>query len=286
MHAAGGIDPADPFFSVVTVSLNAVRTIEGTLASVEMQNAPFRIEHVCVDGGSTDGTRDLIDSWAAKSPRIHRIFEPDRGIFDAMNKGLGAARGEYVLFINADDFLVSPDVIARAMQGITARAPDNPGIVAGNVAMGKIGLRGVWRCRRTPRLISHVHGTGFFALHQGMLAQRALLQAVGGFDSRQRYAADVTQYYELEHMLKPLVRVVDMDIAFMQAGGNANSSWRAMWRGTKETYRYLGTRYGRARALGMVLAKTLQSVSEIRYGQPPHERWFAASVSANSRGSG
>ena len=126
MHAAAGRpDPRVPFVSVVTVSLNAARTIADTLVSVSMQQAPFEIEHGCVDGGSKDGTREIIDRWAVHSPRIRRVFEPDSGIFDAMNKGLRTARGDFVLFINADDFLVAEDVLARAMRGTSPGAADN-----------------------------------------------------------------------------------------------------------------------------------------------------------------
>ena len=76
------------------MSLNAGATIERTLASVALQQVTFGVEHICVDGGSSDHTRAIIDRWALRDSRILRIYEPDRGIYDAMNKGLGAAQGE------------------------------------------------------------------------------------------------------------------------------------------------------------------------------------------------
>ena len=103
--------------SIVTVSLNAASTIEATLASVALQQADFGVEHICVDGGSSDATLAIIDRWALRSPKIVRIYERDKGIFDAMNKGLRAAQGEYVLFLNADDFLVARDALAFALTG-------------------------------------------------------------------------------------------------------------------------------------------------------------------------
>src|SRR5258706_16478169 len=107
--------PVDPFISIVTVSLNAAATIEDTIASVSLQQANFDVEHICVDGGSTDGSREIIDRWTARVSHLRTIFEPDLGIFDAMNKGLRAARGEYVLFLNADDFLVAENTLATVM---------------------------------------------------------------------------------------------------------------------------------------------------------------------------
>jgi len=86
--------PPKPFVSVVTVSLNAAHTIADAIASVSLQETAFALEHICVDGGSVDETRSLIDAWAVRSKHIVRIYEPDTGIFDAMNKGLRAASGE------------------------------------------------------------------------------------------------------------------------------------------------------------------------------------------------
>ena len=116
-----------PLLSIVTVSLNAARTIGDTLASVARQEVGFEVEHVCVDGGSTDETRVIIDRYAVSSPGIVRVYEPDRGIFDAMNKGLRAARGEYVLFLNADDFSHQPhDSGGGARWGRSATPPRIP----------------------------------------------------------------------------------------------------------------------------------------------------------------
>jgi glycosyltransferase involved in cell wall biosynthesis len=277
MHpVAAPPSPSNPFVSVVTVSLNAAGTIEDTLASVSMQQAGFAIEHVCVDGGSNDGTREIIDRWAGKSAGIRRIYEPDSGLFDAMNKGLRAARGEYVLFLNADDFLAAADVLARAMHGLVPGVTGNPDLVVGDVAMGQLGRRGIWRHRRVPRILSRRRGTGFFALHQGMLAKRYLLEGAGGFDARQRLAADVNQYYDLERLFRPSLRIVDLDVAFMRADGAANAGLGAMWRGSVEIYRHLLPTHGVVRSITMVLAKSVQSFTEVRYGRAPHERWFVA----------
>lgn len=267
-------EAAAPFVSVVTVSLNSAATIEATLASVALQDADFGIEHVCVDGGSSDGTRDIIDCWGHRSSRVRRVFEPDSGIFDAMNKGLRACRGEYVLYLNADDFLVAPNTIRRAMGGLEPGGPDNPGIVAGNVRMGRGDGNGFWRRRRVPKLLTSIRGTGFFPLHQGMFASRRLLEDVGGFDQHLRIAADVTQFYEMERLFRPSVRLLPFDVAFMLAGGAANAGVHAMVHGSLEIYRHLRKTHGVIRASSMLAAKTLQSISELRYGRVGCRRWM------------
>ncbi len=263
-----------PLLSIVTVSLNAAGSIGDTLASVAAQRGEVDIEHVCVDGGSRDATRSIIDAAAARSPRITRVFEPDRGIYDAMNKGWKASTGEYVLYLNADDFLVAPDSIAAAMHGLRPGAADNPDMIVADVAMGRLGSRGLWRHRRVPRLLAGCPQMGWFPVHQGRLVKRSLIEAVGGFDAGMRLAADVTQYYDMEDLRRLSIRVLRRDIAFMRAGGAANGSAGAMWLGTREIYAHLRRSRGRVRSAAMALVKTCQSVSELRYGRCPHRRWF------------
>ena len=264
-----------PLVSVVTVSLNAGGTIADTLASVALQNVDFAIEHVCVDGGSSDDTRAVIDRWAAQSGRITRVYERDNGIFDAMNKGLHAASGEYVLFLNADDFLVSRDTLATAMSGVRPGAQSMPDLITGHVAMARLGTRGLWRHRRIPRLLGRL--PGLFPIHQGQIVKRALLIELGGYDSRMRLASDVTLYYELERCFRLAVRRLDTDFTFMRAGGAANAGIRAMLLGSLEIYRSLKSTRGAAKAAVMVCVKTLQSLLELRYGTCPHQRWFSSS---------
>jgi glycosyltransferase involved in cell wall biosynthesis len=269
----------DLLLSVVTVSLNAAATIERTLASVALQQLNFGVEHICVDGGSSDHTRAIIDRWALGDPRIIRIYEPDNGIFDAMNKGLRAARGEYVLFLNADDFLVARDVLALALTGCVHGGGDNPDLIVGDAVMGRVGQVGFWRHRRVPRLLGRVRGFGMYPVHQAQFSKRRLLEAVQGFDARLRLAADVNQYYDLERRLRPSTRLVGADVAFMQAGGAANAGLKAVCLGSIEIYRHLSAEVGGPKAALMVLVKTLQSISEIRFGRCPHECWFVVNHS-------
>jgi glycosyltransferase involved in cell wall biosynthesis len=269
-----GKQPMDLLLSIVTVSLNAAATIERTLASVTQQQVDFGVEHICIDGGSNDHTREVIDRWALHNPRIVRIYEPDKGIYEAMNKGLGAARGEYVLFLNADDFLVARNTLALALTGCVYGGADNPDLVVGDAVMGKLGRVGLWRRRRVPRLLGRVRGFGMYPVHQAQFSKRRLLEAVNGFDARLRIAADINQYYDIERRFHPSTRLVGADVAFMEAGGAANAGLKAMRLGTFEIYRHLSAEVGSAKAALMVLIKTLQSISEIRFGSCPHQCWF------------
>ena len=265
----------NPFISIITVSLNAEATIEDTLMSVWQQQRSFDIEHICVDGGSTDRTRDVIDAWALRAGHIRRIYELDHGIFDAMNKGLRAAKGEYVIFLNADDFLVAPDTLAKAMD--TARPGDNenPDLIVGDVSMGVIGGHGLWRHRRAPRLLARVRGTGLFPIQQGLFAKRGVLEHAGGFDARLKLGSDVNLFYDLERTVNLKTHLLRTDVTFMRAGGAANAGLWAVWLGTREIYAHLVPTHGVVRSAIMVLIKSLQSLSELRYGHCRHGRWFA-----------
>jgi glycosyltransferase len=113
------LNPA-PKVSLVTVTLNAGATLARTIESAQRQS--FRdIEHVVVDGASSDGTRDLLPK--ALRPQDYWISEPDSGISDAMNKGVALARGSYVQFIHADDWL-SPDQIEHAVETLERSEAD------------------------------------------------------------------------------------------------------------------------------------------------------------------
>ena len=86
--------------SVITVCFNSAQTIESTLRSVANQ-ADAEVEHIVVDGASTDNTATILQSHLHQLARV--ISEPDRGIYDAMNKGVRVATGDVIGFLNADD---------------------------------------------------------------------------------------------------------------------------------------------------------------------------------------
>ena len=91
-----------PLISVITVSYNAVSTIEDTILSVINQTYP-NIEYIIIDGGSADGTVDIIEKYVDRIS--YWVSEPDKGIYDAMNKGLKVANGDWAIFMGSDDYV-------------------------------------------------------------------------------------------------------------------------------------------------------------------------------------
>ena len=100
-----------PLVSVITVCFNAGRTIRRTIHSVLEQTYP-NIEYLVVDGGSSDATLDILREYEG---RLSFTTEPDRGMYDAMNKGIRRARGKWIHIVNADDWYASPDALARTV---------------------------------------------------------------------------------------------------------------------------------------------------------------------------
>src|SRR5690554_5935160 len=107
-----------PTLSVITVVYNNVKDIARTLHSVLDQSYPH-IEYVVVDGGSTDGTLAVLRQYEDRISQL--ISEPDEGIYDAMNKGLRMATGDYVLFMNSGDQLYASNTV----EAVFASAPDS-----------------------------------------------------------------------------------------------------------------------------------------------------------------
>lgn len=108
----------DTLISIVTVSYNAVLTIEQTILSVINQTYP-NVEYIIIDGGSTDGTVDIIKKYEDKI--AYWVSEPDKGIYDAMNKGVVVATGEWINFMNAGDIFTDGDVIDKLFHQIRGK---------------------------------------------------------------------------------------------------------------------------------------------------------------------
>ena len=114
--------------SVITPVYNGEKFIESCIKVVIEQNCPDA-EHIIVDGGSTDGTVNIIKQYAEQYPHISWVSEPDKGQSDAMNKGLALAKGEIIGFLNVDDFY-EPNVLKRVLQ-IFKTLPE-PSLLLGN----------------------------------------------------------------------------------------------------------------------------------------------------------
>lgn len=173
-----------PLFSIITVTRNAETTLPATLRSVEEQTCPL-FEMIVVDGASTDGTVDLIKQSPVQNLRW--ISEPDCGIYDAMNKGLAMAKGDYVVFLNAGDAFHAPDVLERLADA--AIRHDYPGIIYGQTDIVDASRRRIGeRHLRAPEHLSlRSFADGMLVCHQAFVALRKITDV---YDTDYRFSAD------------------------------------------------------------------------------------------------
>jgi glycosyltransferase involved in cell wall biosynthesis len=120
----------DKKISIITICKNSEKTISKCIESVIWQTYS-NIEYIIIDGASTDNTLNIIDKYKNEVSKL--ISEPDQGIYDAMNKGIDVSMGEYIIFCNADDYLISDHSIDCVMQLINANANYDYDIFYGNV---------------------------------------------------------------------------------------------------------------------------------------------------------
>lgn len=175
----GELPKHEPKFSVITVCRNAEKTIERTIRSVIAQTYPNK-EFVVVDGASKDGTLGIIEKYREQIDVF--VSEPDKGIYDAMNKAVSLATGDYVIFINADDYLYDENVLRRASE-----VPEADFLFGGQYDLCPDGK--LLPAKNLDGLDAYHLFRGFFA-HQTIFAKRNLWKRFGGFDQNYKICAD------------------------------------------------------------------------------------------------
>ena len=211
---------ASPLFSVVTVSLNAAASIAEALDSALAQEFDD-FEIVVVDGGSTDSTLDIVrEREASAAGRLRWISEPDKGLYDAMNKGLGLARGRYIEYLGADDLLVPGALQAVARVVAEQGGETGPDIVCGAVRVA--GPHGDWDEPAAP-LVRRGMPQRAPVRHQSTFVRAEKLRAVAGFDTRYRIAADYDAYLKL-HEAGASERLIAETLSEFRLGGVSSTN--------------------------------------------------------------
>lgn len=198
----------EPAITIVTVCFNSAATIEKTIKSVLSQDYP-RLDYVIIDGGSTDGTVEIVKKYESRLGYF--VSEKDKGISDAFNKGVAAAKGDVICMINSDDSLVP-----GALRHIAAAYDGQTDVYRGNVIVVNpaTGFRG----REIPSMRFPLAPLTIRCAHQGTFVTPAAYRRFGGYDLRFRYMMDydlLTRYYRRGARF----RYVDADIAEFSLGG-------------------------------------------------------------------
>jgi glycosyltransferase involved in cell wall biosynthesis len=209
-----------PSISVITPTFNAAGTLEETLASLAAQDYAG-LEHIVVDGGSTDGTLEILEREAAAG-NLRFISEPDDGLSDAFNKGVAMATGDWVGWLNADD-VYEPGalpVIGEAIAGSPGAewATGRCKIIGGD---GEETRRAVTAYKNwlLDRYSIDLYLTNNFISSPATFVRRDVLAAIGALDTRFKYSADYDLWLRLARRGDPLI--VDAGIArFRMAEGS------------------------------------------------------------------
>lgn len=205
-----------PTLSVITVVYNNAADIERTLLSVINQTYP-NIEYIVIDGASTDGTLQIIEKYTNKIAKL--ISEPDKGIYDAMNKGLALATGDYVIFMNSADEFYSAETVAN----VFATAPDADIYYGETEMIGPNNESLGQRRHKTPENFTWLDFKyGMSISHQAIYIKRSLVKS---YDPKYQLSADIDWILYAAKKAKTVVNVHQY-VAKYKVGGMSKHKHR------------------------------------------------------------
>lgn len=218
--------------SIITASYNCADSIAETLRSVAEQDHED-IEHILVDGGSTDGTMAVAKANAGRL--AHVISEPDNGVYDAFNKGLRRATGDAIAFLSSGDTYISSRAVSRlatALSGAGVEAAFADVLVVDAENHERVIRR--YRSRRfSPKLMPY----GFMPAHPSLFLRQEVYQRIGEYNTSFRIAADFELCLRVFVRNHTVYRCLNEPMVRMPAGGLSNRGWRSKLQITREMQR-------------------------------------------------
>lgn len=216
--------------SVITVSYNSALTIKDTLQSVSLQRYED-FEHLIIDGGSKDGTLEIIRSW--KDYPVRLISESDEGIYDAMNKGLVLATGEIVGFLNSDDVYADSSVMTKIANTFQDESVD---ACFGDLVYVSRDSSHIVRYWRSKPFIGGSFAKGWCPAHPTFYVRKLVIERLGLFDKSFKLAADME--FMMRYLERGKIRSVYIPgvLVKMRVGGVTNQSWKNIVQQNKEIF--------------------------------------------------
>lgn len=211
--------------TIITATYNSGGTVRNTLESVlEQTYADF--EHLIVDGASKDNTLDIVKEYLPRyHGRLRYISEPDKGIYDAMNKGIAMATGDVVGILNSDDFYTANDVLEQVAKVLADESID--------AAYGDVHYVDDDNLSKCVRYYSsHLfHRSwmrfGFMPAHPSFYCRRSVYKRFGTFDLSYKVAADFENLLRLIFVYRIRTRYIPKDFVTMRTGGVSSSGLRS-----------------------------------------------------------
>lgn len=217
-----------PRVSIITVSYNAASTIEDTIKSVLQQDYP-NIEYIIVDGASGDQTMEIVQSFRKKIASV--ISEPDKGIYDGMNKGIDLATGEIVGILNSDDFYASKSVISKI---VNTFKPDTQAVYADLDYVDPVNTDKIVRRWKSGIYEQGAFKKGWMPPHPTFFVRRSIYQKYGKFSMELKSAADYEFMLRTIHKHQIAIEYLPETIIKMRTGGASNASFKNRIKANRE----------------------------------------------------
>ena len=221
-------------FTVITVTYNARQTLKRTIKSVQEQTYPW-IEHIIMDGNSTDGTVALIEQL--KDENTHWVSEKDNGIYDAMNKATALAQDSYICYLNAGDAFYDKDTVENLMSA--ALNNNQPDILYGEtVVVNNEGKFLYNRRLKAPTVLTwKSFKQGMLVCHQAFIINKSVFEP---YDLSYRFSSDVDWCIRLMKKSKSIVNTNLILIKYLNEGVTTNNRKASL----KERYQIMSKHYG------------------------------------------
>lgn len=218
--------------SIITVTYNSAATIAGCIASVNEQTYPD-MEHLVIDGASKDNTIGIIRNMPNRISQL--ISEPDKGIYDAMNKGIALATGDVIGILNSDDFYTSNDVIAKIVSAFEKEQVDG---VYGDICFVRPeNLNKVVRYYSARWFNPSLFRFGFMPPHPSVYIRRTCFQEMGYYKDDYKIAADYELLIRFLKVNRIKTRYLNFCVVTMRTGGDSTRNLKSNWILNKEIVR-------------------------------------------------
>lgn len=225
-----------PKFSIITVTYNAEAVLEDTIQSVISQTY-HQLEYIIIDGASKDRTLEIANKYKERITRI--VSEPDKGLYDAMNKGIALATGDYLCFLNAGDSFHEDDALQLMVHTLSGN--ELPDVLYGETAL--VNREGHFiRMRRlsTPEVLTwRSFKQGMLVCHQAFFAKRSLVEP---YDLQYRYSADFDWCIRIMKKARTLHNTHLTLIDYLEEGMTTQNRKASL----KERFRIMARHYGLA----------------------------------------
>lgn len=208
--------------SLITVSYNSASTIKDTIDSVLAQDYP-NIEYIVVDGNSKDQTKEIVRSYGDRITKF--LSEPDKGIYDAMNKGIGLATGDVIGMINSDDFYSSSEIISQAAKAFSDESVD--AVFGDLVFVDPQNLTRVVRRYSSKGWRPEKFARGFMPAHPTFFVRRNFYAQLGVFKTDYRIAADYELLIRFLYVNRLRYQYLPLNMVTMRKGGVSSNGLKS-----------------------------------------------------------